>query len=188
MDDGYNALHIAIDNPDSGRQALARMAIHDYMSDVLETEGQVAAARAWKRVQVGCCLCYHSTQRDWPIIRFERDPSGNGWRPAPAESDETTGDPALRAQIVSLLERKSVAGLALHPSVKRKFAGNTVDEWLDPATMSSAEASDLLAAMGSSAGWIRPGSPDGSGWVKEISWGGRMFGAFTDMEVGLIRT
>jgi len=56
MDNYYFALHVTIDNADSGHAPVARVAVENYLASVREREGEEAEAAAWRKVQAGFIL------------------------------------------------------------------------------------------------------------------------------------
>jgi hypothetical protein len=63
-----------------------------------------------------------------------------------------------------------------------------VVEWLDPSRLFCKEWwEDLTRALGESRYWVFPGHSDESRFMKELLWGGRMFGAFNDNECNIVR-
>ena len=184
IDDYYFALHITIDNAGSGHAALARMAVETYLDDVLDRDGQDALDIAWRRVQAGIVLADGLPTTPSSPIDFDYDHLSKAWRPKPLPNLQGN---LVQDEMAELLVTKSGPAQAMHCPSRIKFDGQTVEEWLDPKHCDSARATAFLRALASKKMWVVPGSPSQSKLVKELEWGGRMFGAFTRNEVQLVR-
>src|SRR5690606_31916644 len=60
--------------------------------------------------------------------------------------------------------------------------------WLDPALFRQREWQvNFLRCLSNSRPWVYKGDSGRSRIVKQLNWGGSMFGAFTDREVAVVR-
>ncbi|ORX33387.1 hypothetical protein BD324DRAFT_585204 [Kockovaella imperatae] len=183
IDDYYFALHITIDNPDCGHAAMGLEAVDRYLKGVLVDKGPKEQDKAWRRVQAGAALADGLPTTPWNPIEFEKTKGGT-WRPT---QESPTPATLIESQVADLFRRKSTAASGLHCALRLRLQGRSVEEWLDPRSMSSAKIVEFVRALAGARPWIVPGRPAKSRLVKEMTWGGRMFGAFSDKEVGLIR-
>lgn len=193
IDDHYFGLHITIDNADTGHAALAMLAVERYLAGVEAVQGVEERDKAWRRVQAGVCLA-----DELPTIPSSPrvfDPVM--WTPVPAVVNPpptiSTAPPAanvrdlkLETQVVQLLVRKTKVAQAMHCPSRLKIAGETIAEWLDPATLTPERATTLARALRSPANG-NDGSWIGKRVMRELTWGGRMFGAFSRTETGVMR-
>jgi hypothetical protein len=177
IDDSYFALHITIDNPHSGHAAMARLAVESYLSQLKGDSQKVA----WRRVQAGMVLAEGLPTTPWSPIEFDK--SGDQYRPK-----ETAQAPSpAEVDVAHLFLEKSTAARRMHCPCRLRVAGQTLEEWLDPATMTLPRSIDFVRALSSFRPLVRAGDFKGSRLVTEMEWGGRMFGAFSRSEVALVK-
>lgn len=190
VDDYYFALHITIDNPDSGHAALGRLAVETLLEGVRQRDGDEAMQKMWKRVQAGCVLADGLPTTPASPIEHERLPNGR-WAPKTAVSPVPTQpcSPAssIERAMVHLLTRKALAAEKMHCSSRIRIDGWTVEEWLDATTWTDKKGLEFLRALGRKQPWVVPGDSKQSRLVRELEWGGRMFGAFSAKETDLVR-
>ncbi|KAL7423406.1 hypothetical protein Q5752_002710 [Cryptotrichosporon argae] len=169
IDNYYFALHVTIDNPDSGHAALSRVAVERYLLDVQETQGEAAAVRAWRKVQAGVVLA-------------------DGLPTTPcAPVDPTTPSSDTETAVADLMARKSAAAAKMHCPSRATIGGLTIEQWLDPAAMTAQRALDFTRALAQARPWVYAGQASRSRLVRELEWGGRMFGAFSRDETRLVK-
>ncbi|GAD93145.1 hypothetical protein PVAR5_1750 [Paecilomyces variotii No. 5] len=161
----YFAVHICIDNADSGHSAMAEATIRSYMEHVRRTAGTKEAQHAWKRVQAGFLL-----------------------------SEYLDGDEDLnkyREKVADMLHSKAGVAGRLHCSSRARVGGRTLTEWFSPQVLSSVNSrswkTDFVAALARSKPWVYPGDSERGLLVRALSWKGRMFGAFTHAETQCLR-
>jgi hypothetical protein len=173
LNDYYFLLHISIDNADSGHTAMAMHAVISYMTHLQETEDEATVQQAWKRIQTG-------------FILSERLPTSPD---AEIVDQATHGDSSqLEAQVLTIFKAKAAVSHKLHCASRVKIKGRKLADWLDPASFESAEwQQDFIKALVDSNAWIRQGDSAGSGLMRLLAWDGKMFGAFTQMEVEVVR-
>lgn len=186
IDDYYFALHITIDNPDSGHAALARMAVERFLEGVKERDGESAMQAMWKRVQAGVVLADGLLTTPAGPIEFE---ARNGsWQPRNAASRPAPRPPfPIEKAMVALLAKKATASEGMHCSSRIRIEGATIEEWLDPFTFNQDKALRFLRALGKLRPWVVPGDTVKSRLMRELQWGGRMFGAFSGQETALVQ-
>lgn len=186
VDDTYFALHITIDNPDSGHAALARLSVERYLEGVKMQHGAVAMQQAWKRVQTGFMLADCLPTTPWSPIEFEKIPNSTSWRPA---SLAATATPPSKTEdaMAKLMRRKAIAAEKMHCPSKMVIKKRTLEQWLDPKSLSEDKALEFVRAMADARAMVKKGDVAGSRLMKELEWGGRMFGAFSRGEVDVVR-
>jgi len=178
IDDSYFALHITIDNPHSGHAAMARLAVESYLNE-LDGESQRVA---WRRVQAGMVLAEGLPTTPWSPIEFER--MGSRYKP------KAVAHPPTRAErdIAELFLAKSLAARRMHCPSRLRIAGQTLEEWLDPTTMTASKSVEFTRALSTFRPLVKAGDIEGSRLMTEMLWGGRMFGAFSKSEVTIVKS
>jgi len=166
----YFVLHISIDNNDTGHSAMAMQAVVDYLEHA-RAESEEAVERAWKRVQVGFVLA-------------EGLPTTPETRPT-----KTTPCFNQEEQNVVQVFKNKCSAYKVHCNSRLKFGKRTLVEWLDPQRFHDVEWQQaFLEALSNRKPWVIRGRSENSKLIHELSWGGRMFGAFTSKEVAVIET
>lgn len=201
IDDTYFALHVTIDNLHTGHAALSRLAVEAYLEAVPPGERE----EQWSRVQRGFVLADGLPTTPWGPIEFE--PTLQGWRPrcSPTSTAATststavvssTLGPPLRPGVdatpqemdmARLLVDKAQAAEKMHCPSRVRIGGRTIEQWLDPACMTVPNALKFARALAGARPWVFPGDPAKSRLVREVEWGGRMFGAFSRHEVAVVK-
>lgn len=175
IDDYYFALHITIDNADSGHAAMGRIAVEQYLSQVEAAEGVAKRDEMWRRVQAGVVLADTLPTTPWGPRQF--DP--HTWTPV---ADSLPPPTKLENAVAALFLRKAPASAKMHCTSRIRIGGRSLESWLDPAAIDIQRSLDFVRCL-SGKDRIRAGSR----LMKEIEWGGRMFGAFTKSETELLR-
>ncbi|KAK0705843.1 hypothetical protein B0T21DRAFT_377675 [Apiosordaria backusii] len=160
----YYALHISIDNADSGHCAMAIGNIAQFMAVVKET-GIMDSQTAWRRVQAGYCLGQSLDDRD------------------------TVDD--YEDRLVDLICKKATIATKIHCTSRARIGKRNLSSWFS-APPSSPENDDswkdeFLSALADSKPWVYKGDSSKSLLMRELGWKGRMFGAFTHDETELLR-
>jgi hypothetical protein len=176
-DDSYFALHITIDNPHSGHAAMARLAVESYLNE-LDGESQKVA---WRRVQAGMVLAEGLPTTPWSPIDFEK--IGSRYRPKAVPQTPTRAE----LDVAELFLAKSIAARRMHCPSRLRVAGQTLEEWLDPTTMTASKSVEFTRALSTFRPLVKAGDIEGSRLVTEMLWGGRMFGAFSKSEVTIVK-
>ena len=153
---------IAIDNSDTGHAAMGAEAAHRY----IESQPEDQRASAWKRIMVGYTL---------------------------AEGLPTTPDLtnlALDNKMSEMMHKKSLNSHSLHASSKVKINGcQRLADWLHPDNFTMGKTNHtFLREFGNAYPWIVKGDPQRSLFIKEILFGGRMFGALTGNECKMVES
>ncbi|RDA94478.1 hypothetical protein CP533_2291 [Ophiocordyceps camponoti-saundersi (nom. inval.)] len=165
FDPYYFTLHVTIDNVDSGHTAMASQIVTDYLRSVQDGEGAAAAQQAWRRVQAGFVLSKN----------------------LPSDMSAPTSSP-LVADVLTIFEAKAAAANRIHENCPMSFGGRSLSSWLDPCAFSRPDwQMDFLRCLGNTKPWVYKGNSGRSRLVHQLSWGGSMFGAFTDREVAVLR-
>ncbi|KAL7919275.1 hypothetical protein ACQKWADRAFT_209821 [Trichoderma austrokoningii] len=161
----YFALHVSIDNADSGHSGMALANINAFM-DLMRETGLMDCHQAWKRIQAGYLLSQSLDDSETPDVFEER--------------------------LIQILHRKANLARKIHCTSRARIGGKSLSEWFS-SPFSANEKGDewkygFLHALADSKPWVYRGNSSKSLLMKELSWTGRMFGAFTDSEVELMRT
>lgn len=168
LDATYFMLHVSIDNAASGHTAMALDAVVLYLEQVREKDGEGAVEQAWRRVQAGYLL------------------SEGAWVRRIASQTKSSAD--LEQAVGDIFLSKAKSGCKLHCRSQSKIGKSTVVEWLDPSQLDAEDrGANLVQALARSRYWVTPGNSDKSRFMKELLWGGRMFGAFTEGECNVVR-
>ncbi|KAI1387681.1 uncharacterized protein F4822DRAFT_430427 [Hypoxylon trugodes] len=167
----YFYLHISIDNANSGHAAMSLNTVQRYMEFVKETAGPLDAKEAWNRIKAGYLLSKSSQE--------------NG------EPESSTANPYLSSQetkIIGILEAKARVSQKIHCPSRVKIGGKPLVDWLSPELWSSKFLqAKLLRDLSRAKPWIRRGDSKNSRLIKEMSWKGKMFGAFSNAEIRYVR-
>ena len=179
----YFLIHIAIDNADSGHVAMATHTVTRYLDMVQATEGEAALELAWKRVQVG----YTLSQTLGGSHSHEGGSSSSVVTSTGFPAPSTSLDP-LGTRVIDIFKAKASVSHQFHCQSRVKIGGQTLDKWLAPDMWTHPHPHpqhhlELLKALSQAKPWIYPGASSRSLLVRELSWKGRMFGAFTHEEV-----
>ncbi|KAI5803278.1 ATPase-like protein [Peziza echinospora] len=159
LDPYYFVLHVSIDNGHSGHAAMGVAAVISYL-DSLPTE--MERDLAWRRVQAGYMLAEGLATTPSPITQLDR-------------------------QVEQIFADKCETAKSMHSFCPARIGGvfgRTLTEWLDPERYH--EWGLVFVKSLSESRWIVKGDPGKSRLIKELEWGGRMFGAYTTEEVGVI--
>ncbi|KAJ9121065.1 hypothetical protein QFC24_005046 [Naganishia onofrii] len=189
IDDYYFALHVTIDNADSGHAAIARVAVERYLEGVRKRDGQEAMEKMWRRVQAGYILAEGLPTTPCSPKEFAPTIGADGhrtWRLAKSLDLVATATD-VEKRLVDLLCRKAFAAEKMHCPSRMTIEGQTIEEWLDPHAWNAEKGLAFVRALGEKKPWIYHGDPSRSKLVKELEWGGRMFGAFSRAETELVR-
>ncbi|KAJ6781992.1 hypothetical protein PWT90_01279 [Aphanocladium album] len=172
IDPYYFLIHISIDNADSGHTAMASHAVMQYLEVLRASEGEAATQRAWKRIQTGYVLSQTSG-------RYTRPPELNfpNIETLPTE---------LNTQVLKIFRSKAAVSLSMHARSRIHIGRYTLHEWLEATMRMNSDGLDLLTALSRAKPWVLAGDSGRSLLVRELSWEGRMFGAFTKSEVAII--
>ncbi|KAI9773927.1 MAG: hypothetical protein M1840_006153 [Geoglossum simile] len=175
IDPYYFNLHTSIDNADSGHTAIALHAAEQYLETIKDTYGVQEKGRAWKRIQAGFALSeYLEEASPNPEIH---QPEGE----SPATAD-------VEKRFIDIIRAKSLASEKIHSCSGVKLEGRKLAEWLNPTFLSSPERqAEFVRCLSNANYWVQKGNSEKSRLVRELSWGGRMFGSFTSSEVGVVK-
>ena len=166
IDPYYFMLHITIDNADSGHSAIALQAVSKYIEHVQTTQGGEAARKAWRRVQAGYMLSESGGAHHTINVR---------------ELSE------LEVDLLRIFKSKSAAAYKVHRNSRLRIGRHTLIDWLQPDLWDSAEHQrDFLLDLSNCPSYIHRGNSKASRFIKELEWGGKMFGAFTRTEIGVL--
>jgi hypothetical protein len=167
----YFLLHISIDNSHSGHAAMAMESAADYIQHVAESEGQVAAEVAWKRIQAGYIFSEWQAQR------------GNQPTNLIAQLNDDSCD-RLESKVLAIFGSKIQAAHRLHCGSRVRIGKRSLADWLDPEAFSAEEWQlEFLRSLSTCKPWVYPGDSKKSKLIQELQWGGKMYGSFTKSEL-----
>lgn len=176
----YFLIHIAIDNADSGHTAMAMHTVTRYLDMIRATEGDAALEQAWKRVQIG----YTLSQTLGSSHVHDKAVASSAVSRSFADTD--TQVDRLGARLIDIFKAKASVSHQFHCQSRVRIGGQRLAEWLAPNNWTHSHPQQhlkLLKALSQTKPWIYPGASGKSLLVRELSWEGRMFGAFTHDEV-----
>jgi hypothetical protein len=173
----YFVLHIAIDNNDSGHSAMAMQVVLDYLEQVRLDQGDKALQEAWRRVQVGFILAEGlPTTPETHLMK------------AMAPNTTKNGKWTSQDKVVAEIFRRKTSASKIHCNSRLKFGDKTLSQWLDPTEFKDPHwQQSFLKNLSNHEPWIVKGNSGKSRLISETLWGGRMFGAFKESEVGMIK-
>ena len=171
----YFELHISIDNSDSGHAAMAMSAVADYIALIEQEEGVEAARIAWRRVQAGYILAEGlPTTPESPSLKTQPK------EPLPRSDTE--------ADLLNIFAAKAFVAHKIHCNSRLKIGRRSLVDWLEPkAFTDKGWQRDFLHDLGNCKPWVIKGDSEKSRLVRELSWEGKMFGSFTQTEVGVVK-
>ncbi|KAJ5212480.1 uncharacterized protein N7498_004126 [Penicillium cinerascens] len=160
----YFLLHICIDNADSGHTGMALLNVIDYLEFIKATKSPSVLEEHWRRVQAGYTLS--QTLAVSPC-------DGNGFSESGIQASRCVSQivptDSLSRQTIEIFKSKSTVSPKYHCQSKVKIGNRTLAEWLDSSLWKHEDEQKHIEAFG--------------GACPELSWGGRMFGAFTNEEL-----
>jgi len=167
----YFTLHISIDNADSGHSAMALATIVQFMDLVRET-GMMDYDEAWRHIQAGYLLS-QSFDGNETVQMFE-------------------------AKVADMLQNKASLARKLHCTSRVRIGRRSLSDWFVSGWGNNNNKGnddndedwkhEFLAALADAKPWVHRGNSGKSLLMRELAWKGRMFGAFTDSEIELLRT
>lgn len=176
IDPSYFHLHICIDNADSGHTAMAKQAVIQFLKDTRRLYGDDLAHQAWRRVQAGFILSQSLSTNFGQRLPLVNTAAGD----RPRNKHE--------AKLIQIFRNKAPAAHNIHSSTHIKIGRRKLNEWLDPDAFASTQwQMDFVDDLGKAVPWVRAGDSSGSKLVQELSWQGKMFGAFTHSEAQMIK-
>lgn len=182
VNSSYFLLHICIDNADSGHTAMALQNVIDYLELIKASELPSVLEEHWRRVQAGYILSQSLAVSpcDGRAVSGSSSPSNS------RRVRQIVPTDSLTRQIIEIFKGKSTVSPKYHCQSKVKIGNRTLAEWLDSTLWMHDDEQkhiELLGALAKSKRWVQPGMGSASKLVQELSWGGRMFGAFTNEEL-----
>lgn len=168
----YFTLHISIDNADSGHSAMALATIIRFMDLIRET-GLMDCQKTWKRIQAGYLLSQSLDDKETVHLCEEK--------------------------MVEMLYKKANLARKIHCTSRARIGQRSLSEWFSSPWSNKKNNNnneddndnwkyEFLMALADSKPWVCRGDSSKSLLMRELSWKGRMFGAFTHSEVELMRT
>jgi hypothetical protein len=89
----------------------------------------------------------------------------------------------LDREVLDLMRAKADVSQLLHANSKVKVGGQSLVQFLAPSNFAHRKGSEaFLRQLSVSRPWVLAGHPEKSRLITEMSWNGRMFGAFTISE------
>ncbi|KUL82857.1 hypothetical protein ZTR_09197 [Talaromyces verruculosus] len=155
----YFVLHVSIDNADSGHTAMALSTVINYL-ELIEGLGLMDVQEAWRRIQAGYLLSKNLGEDNLGNEELENATATVTTAREQSSDNNAVGLTTQESDIVNMMLLKANVSREIH------------------CTNAFADASP----------WVQRGNSGKSMLIKELSWGGKMFGAFTDAEVRRLRT
>ncbi|KAK7937655.1 uncharacterized protein PG986_014523 [Apiospora aurea] len=184
IDARYFRLHACIDNADTGHAAMALAIVVSYLEVVREMaggrgeEGKTAVQEAWRRIQAGYVLSQE----------LSHGVDGQVGEAAEGDDEDDCHLTEDEASVIQILRLKSRVGQRFHCTSRVRIGRKLLVDWLSPELWrSKRQQVDLLDALAAAKPWIYKGDSDRSLLIRELSWRGKMFGAFTDREVQIVK-
>ncbi|OAR02271.1 hypothetical protein LLEC1_03275 [Akanthomyces lecanii] len=174
IDPYYFLIHISIDNADSGHTAMASHAVVEYLDVMRATEGEAAVGHAWKRIQVGYVLSQ----------TLGCNPCTSTVELGPESLELLPG--VIDTQVLDIFRAKASVSHGIHSRSRARIGSYALHEWLEETIRMENHGLDLLTALSRAKPWVVAGNSRKSLLVRELAWGGRMFGAFTKSEVSTV--
>ena len=175
IDASYFLLHVTIDNADSGHSAIALQAIFKLLDTVKALHGDAAVQQTWRRIQAGYTL---SEQCDFSLSSSP---------PASTKKQESFRND-LAEQVAGIFAAKARAANKLHCGCRMQIGRRHLEEWLEPEAMrDKLWQIEFLEALSNFRPLIKKGDAEDSKLIREVCWGGKMFGSFTYKEVEVLR-
>lgn len=172
LDARYFLLHVSIDNAHSGHAMMTAHTVAAYMTHIIETETDAVATTTWRRIQAGYALsAYQGRSIEENLLTTANPPSS-----LPGRYD---------AEIVRMLVAKAAVAQKTHSACCARIKGKPLAQWLDPEVLES--GSGIVQELSNAYPWVVKGRPQQSRLIREISRGGKMFGAFTVTETKLLQ-
>lgn len=159
LDPYYFILHVSIDNGHSGHAAMGIKAVTEYVGSLPSSEVETA----WRRVQAGVILSEGLPTTPSTPSKFDR-------------------------RVEKLFGEKCITARPMHAYCPAKIGGKngkSLTQWLKNEVYHT-HSLEFIRALAESR-WVLGGSPEQSKLIKEMEWGGRMFGAFTSDEISVLR-
>lgn len=101
---------------------------------------------------------------------------------ASAESIPSQLD-SIGVRVFEIIRAKALISHQLHCQSQALIGGVSLAEWLDTCASHPQHDLDILTALSQATPWTQPGVSSKSLLVRELSWEGRMFGAFSHNEL-----
>ncbi|KAL4812563.1 hypothetical protein BDW67DRAFT_193560 [Aspergillus spinulosporus] len=180
----YFLLHICIDNADSGHTAIALRNVIDYLEFIKATESPSVLQEHWRRVQAGYTL-----SQTLAVSPCDGNGGSESGFPASRCASQIVPTNLLTRRIIEIFKSKSTVSPKYHCQSKVRIGNRTLAEWLDSSLWKHGDGQkhiELLGSLAESKRWVQPGMGSESKLVQELSWGGRMFGAFTNEELDVL--
>ena len=173
-DPSYFLMHICIDNAHSGHSAIALEIVDEYLCHVQDKSGRDSAQMAWNRI----CNGYILSQR----LNEAMSESPLQLPTAPKEPDQ------IEEVVANIIASKAQSAQGVHCTSAMKVGGLSIGDWLDKVRLNERSWNKkFLGALANSKHLVKRGDSSKSRLIKDIVWGGKMFGCFTDSEVKALR-
>lgn len=172
----YFALHISIDNCNTGHAAMAMLAVIEYIDYILTKDGKAAAESAWRRVQAGFVLA-----EGLPTTPLSGVQARSSSPPFPRNLKERS--------IITIFQAKVKVAQKLHCNSRVRIGRHTLTDWLNPSAFESLEwQRNFIDDLSNCRPWVIKGDSGKSRLSRELNWEGKMFGSFTQNEVEAVNS
>jgi hypothetical protein len=167
----YSLLHVSIDNPHSGHSAIALEIVVEYLDHVGREPDSEGLQVAWNRVRAGYVLSKFLTEATNQL-------------PSPQPTEFSRREEA----VIKIIASKAQAAQKIHCGSRTRIGDYHISRWLDKERIRQRTwQNQFLKALSNTGSLVLKGRSADSRLVKEISWGGKMYGSFTNLEVRVIK-
>ncbi|GAM40053.1 hypothetical protein TCE0_034r12096 [Talaromyces pinophilus] len=181
----YFVLHVSIDNADSGHTAMALSTVINYL-ELIEELGLMDVQVAWRRIQAGYLLSKNIGEDSLGNEELENTTATVTTAREQSSDNDAVGLTTQESDIVNMLLLKANVSRKIHCTSQTRIGQRTLMDWLSRETWRTRR--EFIDAFADASPWVQRGNSGKSMLIKELSWGGKMFGAFTDAEVRRLRT
>lgn len=173
-DPSYSLLHICIDNAHSGHSAIALELVDEYLCHMQQSQNHSSLQQAWNRVQTGYVLSQYLNEK-----MSKSPPDSLGTQSKLAQDEEV---------VASIIASKAQAAHGVHCRSAMRVGGLRISDWLDKERLRECSwRKRFLRALSNTKSLVCKGHSANSRLIKEVLWGGKMFGCFTSREVKALR-
>ncbi|KAI7968655.1 hypothetical protein EIK77_002248 [Talaromyces pinophilus] len=181
----YFVLHVSIDNADSGHTAMALSTMINY-PELIEELGLMDVQVAWRRIQAGYLLSKNIGEDSLGNEELENTTATVTTAREQSSDNDAVGLTTQESDIVNMLLLKANVSRKIHCTSQTRIGQRTLMNWLSRETWRTRR--EFIDTFADASPWVQRGNSGKSMLIKELSWGGKMFGAFTDAEVRRLRT
>ena len=156
----FYSLHVAIDNVSNGHGAIAKNVVQRYLDDVRQSGGNDAVQQQWERIWNGFVTFATTGTLGEDLSKlFEEE-----------------GNKEPRDRMIEIVAQKASIGKGIHDG--KSIGEKLINDWFS-------DPEKFVEALESS-GYVKPGDPRGSRFLKLLEFEGPMYKVFSPEEINLI--